>query len=51
MTVPGQALVFFLRPDVPGFCPSMGDVLSLVTARDPDKAFSATFLGDFVDTN
>lgn len=40
------ALVFFLRPEVPGFCPSMGEVLSLVTAREPDKAFSAAFLAE-----
>ena len=38
------ALVFFLRPEVPGFCPSMGEVLSVVTAKEPDKAFSAAFL-------
>ena len=31
---------------MPGFCPSMGEVLSLVTAREPDKAFSAAFLAE-----
>ena len=37
-------LVFFLSPEVPGFCPAMGAVLSVVTASEPDNAFSAAFL-------